>query len=75
MAKRLSALHTGRALVARINVSASGTHFCQRLSKSQGPVRLEGLGKLETFIHFIDFGTRNITACSVVPQPLRKRVL
>jgi hypothetical protein len=27
--------------------SASGTHFCQRLSKPQGLVRPEGLGKLK----------------------------
>jgi hypothetical protein len=29
--------------------SASDTHFCSRLSKPQGLVRLEGLDTLETF--------------------------
>jgi hypothetical protein len=36
-----------------------GTHFGWRLSRSQGIVRLEGLGN----------PTRDLPACSVVPQP------
>jgi hypothetical protein len=49
MAVRLSALRIGRALLPRNNyLSASGTHFCKRLSKPQGLVRPEGLGKLES---------------------------
>jgi hypothetical protein len=43
---RLSALLSGR-------VFSSGTHFCYRLSKPQGAVRLEGLGKSQTFDYFI----------------------
>jgi hypothetical protein len=30
--------------------NVSGTHFCWRLSKPQGPVWPEGLGKLQKFI-------------------------
>jgi hypothetical protein len=33
--------------------SASGTQFCYRLSKLQGPVRPEGLGKLKKLICLI----------------------
>jgi hypothetical protein len=34
------------ALLARSIISASGTHFCQRLSKTHDSVRLERLDKL-----------------------------
>jgi hypothetical protein len=44
MAVRLSALRTGRALLSR---NIFGTLFCERVSKPQGLVRLEGLGELE----------------------------
>jgi hypothetical protein len=50
------------------------THFCYRLSKLQGPVRLEGLGKLKKkkkLIHLIGSRIRDLPACSVVPYPLR----
>jgi hypothetical protein len=51
---RLWALRNGLDLLARnIIFSASGTHFCQRLSKPQGIVRLEGLDKLNKLIHLI----------------------
>jgi hypothetical protein len=49
MALRLSALGAGRALLPR---KMSGTHFCQRLSRTQGPLRLEGLGSLKKKIHW-----------------------
>jgi hypothetical protein len=32
-------------------------------------VRLEGLGKLEKFIHLIGNRTHDLPVCSVVPQP------
>jgi hypothetical protein len=67
MAIRLSALRTGRALLPR-NISASGTHLCQRLSKPQGLVRPEGLGNLKKKIHLIRSRTRDLPACSIVPQ-------
>jgi hypothetical protein len=53
MAVRLSALSTGRTLLPRniIICSISGTHFCYRLSKPQGLVRPEGLGKFKNLPH------------------------
>jgi hypothetical protein len=33
--------------------STSGTHFCYRLGKPQGLVRMEGLDKLKKFVHLI----------------------
>jgi hypothetical protein len=46
---RLSALRANRSLLPRNIFYVSGTHFCQRLSRPQGLVRLEGLGKLNKF--------------------------
>jgi hypothetical protein len=46
MAVRLSALRPGRALPSDIYFD---TNFCPRVSKPQGLVRLEGLGKLIKF--------------------------
>jgi hypothetical protein len=45
-----------------------GIHFCSRLSRLQGIVPLEGLGK---FKQSTSPGTRtgNLPACSIVPQP------
>jgi hypothetical protein len=40
--------------------SASGTHFYQKLSKSQGLGQLEGIGKLKKFIHLIRSQTRDL---------------
>jgi hypothetical protein len=37
-------------------------------------VRPEGLGKLIKIIHLIGSRTRDLPACSIVPQPLRYRV-
>jgi hypothetical protein len=47
MEVRLSALRAGRILLPRNIFSLYGTHFCQRLSKPQGLVRLDGLGQLK----------------------------
>jgi hypothetical protein len=60
----------------RINlvISVSGTQFCQRLSKLQGLLRLEGLGKLKKFSDHFGCGTRDLPACSVVCEPLRHGV-
>jgi hypothetical protein len=33
--------------------SASGTYFCQKLSKPQGPMRLEGLGKFKNKLYYL----------------------
>jgi hypothetical protein len=63
MAVMLSALRAGRRFTPqKYYSSASGTHFCFRLSKSLGLLRLEGLGKLIKVV-----GTRNFAACSVLP--------
>jgi hypothetical protein len=43
--------------------SASGTHFCQWLSKPQDLVRPEGLGKLQKFVNLIGSRTRDLPAC------------
>jgi hypothetical protein len=40
----------------------------------QGLMLPKGLGKLKTFIHLIRSRTRDLPACSVLPQPLRYRV-
>jgi hypothetical protein len=49
MAVNLSALHTGCTTPQKYYFSASDTHFCWRLSKTQGLVQLEELGKLKKF--------------------------
>jgi hypothetical protein len=68
MVVMLSVLRTDRALLPRNYFSASGTHFCWRLSKPQGLVRLDGLGKLkEKFIYLIGSGNPR-------PQPLRLKI-
>jgi hypothetical protein len=64
MALRLSALCS-----PEIFLSVSGTHFSYRLSNLQGLVRLQGLGKLIKFDDLIRSETRNLPACSIVPQP------
>jgi hypothetical protein len=75
MAVRLLALRAGRFFIPQEHkFYVSGTHFCQRLSKPQGLVRPEGLGKLLK-IHFIGSRTCDLPVCSIVPQPLRYRVL
>jgi hypothetical protein len=55
------------------DVFASGTHFCQRLSKPQGLVRPERLGKLNKFTHYMGYRNLDFPACSIVPYPLRYR--
>jgi hypothetical protein len=71
MALSLSALRTDRVLLPRyIFCSASGTQFCE----SQDLVRPEALGKLKKFINLIGSQTRDLPACSIVPQQLCHRV-
>jgi hypothetical protein len=54
MAVRLSALRASRCLTPQKHYFyASGTHFCKRLSKPQGLLRPEGLGKLIKIIHLV----------------------
>jgi hypothetical protein len=54
--------------------SASGTHFCWRLSNPQGLVVPERLGELKKLIHLIVSRTRDLPASSIVPQLLRYHV-
>jgi hypothetical protein len=44
-----------------------------RLSKSQGLVLPEGLGKLEGFSYIVGSRTRCFRTCVIVPLPLRYR--
>jgi hypothetical protein len=51
---------------------ASGPHFCYRLSKRHDLVRPEGLGELKKKTYYlIGSRTRDLPACSTVPQPLQ----
>jgi hypothetical protein len=43
----VSLTHWPRSAQHKHSFSASGTHFCYRMSKLQGPVRPEGLGKVK----------------------------
>jgi hypothetical protein len=65
MAVRLSALRAGSALLPE---RSSGTHFCKRLNKPQGLVRLEGLGKLKKCNDLIGSLTCDLPACSIGPK-------
>jgi hypothetical protein len=62
----VSPTHRPRSTPQKHYFSASGTHFCYRLSKPQGLARPEGLGKLKKKkIHLIGFRTRDLPACSI----------
>jgi hypothetical protein len=45
--------------------SASGSHFCYRLSEPQGLVWPEKLGKFKKCVHLIGSQTRDLPACSI----------
>jgi hypothetical protein len=62
MAVNLSAISTGSALLSRNII------FLILV------VRLEELGKFKNFIHLIGCRTRDLPACSTVPQALGYRV-
>jgi hypothetical protein len=49
-----------RSTIQKHFPSASGNHFCYRLSKAQGLVRLEALGKLIQFSYVIGSRTRDL---------------
>jgi hypothetical protein len=63
----VSPTHRPRSTPQKYYFSASGTNFCYRLSKPQGLVRLEGLGKLKKFNHLIGSRTHDFPACNIVP--------
>jgi hypothetical protein len=60
-------MHRPHSTPQKYYFSASGTHFCLRLSKHQGLEQPEGLGKLEKSFHLIGSQTRDLPACSIVP--------
>jgi hypothetical protein len=63
----VSPMHWLLSIPLKLYLYASGTHFCQRLSEPQDPVRPKGLGKLKEFIHLIGSQTRDLSACSTEP--------
>jgi hypothetical protein len=64
MAVRLSALRAGRPLPPR---KIPGTHICYRLSRPQGHSAAGWIRSIEK-IHLIGTQTRDLPACSIVPQ-------
>jgi hypothetical protein len=59
--------HRPRSTLQKHDFSASGTHICYRLSKPQGLVRPEGLGKLKNFIDLLRFRTGDLPSSSIEP--------
>jgi hypothetical protein len=62
---RLSALRAGRPLPPR---KIPGTHFCQTLSPPQGHSAAWRIRSIDKS-NYIGNGTRDLPACSIVPQP------
>jgi hypothetical protein len=67
--KDVSPTHRPRSTPQIHYSSASGTHLCERLSKPQGLVRQEGLGKLKKFKNLIGTLTRDLPARRIGPEP------
>jgi hypothetical protein len=64
MAAKLSALRTGHTFLPRnIFFNVSGIHFCYRLSKPQGLVRQEGLGKFKISPHRVSNPRQILQIC------------
>jgi hypothetical protein len=70
MAVRLSDLRAGRHLPHR---KILGTYFCQRLSRPQGHSAAGRIRSIKIFNDFIGNQTRDLPACSIVPQPTTLR--
>jgi hypothetical protein len=71
----VSTKHRLRSTPQKHYSSVSGTYFCYRLSKSQGIVLSEGLGKLKQLIHLIGSRTRDFLVYSSVSTTKLPRVL
>jgi hypothetical protein len=66
--KVVSPLHRPRSTPQKHYLYAFGTHFSSRLSKSQGLLLLDGLGKLKKKIHIMGSRTRYLPVCSIKPD-------
>jgi hypothetical protein len=66
--------HRPRSTPQKHYFSASGTHFCFRMSNPTGPSGAERIRYIEKFIHLIVSRTRDLLACGIAPQPLRYHV-
>jgi hypothetical protein len=66
MAVRFSALRAGRPLPCR---KIPGTHFCQRINRPEGHIAAGRIRSIEKYNDFIRNRTRDLQACSIVPQP------
>jgi hypothetical protein len=66
MAVRFLALYVGRSLPPR---KIPGTHLCWRLSRLQGHSAAGKIRSIEKCNGLIGNATRDLPACSVVPQP------
>jgi hypothetical protein len=68
MAVKFSGLRSGRALHPRMFLD---TYLCQRLSQQQGHSAAGRIRYIEKKINYlIGNRTRDLTACSIVPQPI-----
>jgi hypothetical protein len=67
---KVVSITTGRTLLPTNSLSASGIHFCLRLSKPQCLARLEDLDKLKKCIHLIVSRTRDLPACTILPHSI-----
>jgi hypothetical protein len=67
MAVRLSALRADRPRFTPRKIL--GTHFCQRLSRPQSHSTAGRIRSIENSNDLIGIRTRDLPACSMVPQP------
>jgi hypothetical protein len=68
--KVASLAHRPRSALQKHDLSASGTHFFQRLNKPLGLMRLEGLGKIKKILYLVESRTRDLSVCSIMHQSL-----
>jgi hypothetical protein len=73
--KVVSPTHWPHSTSPKHDFSASDTHSCQGLSKPQGQVRKEGLGKMKKINDLIGSRTRDLPTCSVVAQQITNALL
>jgi hypothetical protein len=51
-----------------------GTHFCWRLSRTEGRIAAENIRSIEKSNDLIRSRTRSLLYCSIVPRPMHFRV-